>query len=67
MDFRFACTAAVVVSGAYPLRAVGKTIAAAFCMEAVTFDYHPNKGPKMKLIGKDSWEHIALSCARCVF
>ena len=46
MDFRFACTAAVVMSGAYPLRAVGKTIAAAFGMEAVTFDYHPNKGPK---------------------
>ena len=34
----------LVISGAYPLKAVGKTIAEAFGMAVDAFDPHPNKG-----------------------
>ena len=35
---------AMVVSGAYPLKALGKTLGAAFGLEDVIFDPQPNKG-----------------------
>ena len=35
---------ALVVSGAHPLKALGQTFGAAFVLEGVIFDPHPNKG-----------------------
>lgn len=42
----------IVISGAHPVRALVKTVAAAFSMEGTVFDHHPNKGiaPKMRCL-----------------
>jgi hypothetical protein len=43
---------AIVISGAHPVRALVKTVAASFSMEGTVFDHHPNKGiaPKMRCL-----------------
>lgn len=43
---------AIVISGAHPVKALVKTVAAAFAMEGTVFDHHPNKGiaPRMRCL-----------------
>jgi hypothetical protein len=43
---------AIVISGTYPAKSLVKTVAAAFSIEGVLFDHHPNKGiaPKMRCL-----------------